>query len=90
MPILIAAIFIGWYFYKSASNIGKNGLLWVGLALATFVSINVVINIFTRYFGESLLGIDPEDSVIIGAIIGTAAGIFGLFIVNHFLNKIPE
>ena len=90
MPILIVAIFVGWYFYRSAANIGKNGFLWVGIALATFISITIIVGLSIRYLGESLLEIEPEDSLIIGYGLGLVAGIIGLSIVNYFLNKIPD
>jgi hypothetical protein len=43
MPIgiIIATIFIGLYFYRSANNVGKNGSLWVGIALGTFLALSV-------------------------------------------------
>lgn len=51
MPIalIIAAIFIGLYFYRSANNIGKNGSLWVGIALGTFLTLSVLVSLVSYF-----------------------------------------
>ena len=80
--IIIAAVFIGAYFYKSASNIEKNGLLWVGIALAAFLTTSMVTSLMSLY----LLGLNG----LLVFFVGLAFGLSSLFVVNHFMNIIPE
>ena len=92
MPIalIIAAVFIGLYFYRSANNIGKNGVLWVGIASGTFLTLSVLASLVFYFLGVSLLGYSQDSSLLLGVITGMAAGVMGLFVVNHYLNIIPD
>jgi hypothetical protein len=92
MPIavIIATIFIGLYFYRSANNIGKNGSLWVGIALGTFLIINVLVNLVFYFLFVSFLSYSQESSYLLGAFVGLGAGIIGLFVVNYYLNIISD
>ncbi len=90
MPVLIAAVFIGWYFYKSATNIDKNGFLWVGIAVAAFISTTILTTLVLRYFLESIFGNDPENSLLLGYFLGMAIGVISLFAVNYYMNQIPD
>lgn len=90
MPIFIAAAFIGWYFYKSALNIGKNGYLWVGIAFAAFLSVTFLTNLVIRYLLKSVFEIDPQDNLLIGFIFSMVTGVASLSVVNNFMNKIPD
>jgi len=92
MPIalIIAAIFIGLYFYRSANNIGKNGSLWVGIALGTFLALSVLVSLVFYFLFVSFLSYGENSSFLLGGFVGLAAGIAGLFVVNCYLNIIPE
>jgi len=92
MPVLliIAAVFIGLYFYRSANNIGKNGSLWVGIALGTFLTLSVLASLVFYFLFVSLLKYSPDSSFLLSGFVGLGAGIIGLFVVNHYLNIIPD
>jgi hypothetical protein len=92
MPIavIIATIFIGLYFYRSANNIGKNGALWVGIALGTFLIINVLVSLVFYFLFVSFLSYSQASSYLLGAFLGLGAGIIGLFVVNYYLNIISD
>jgi hypothetical protein len=92
MPIalIVAAIFIGSYFYRSANNIGKNGLLWVGIALVTFLTLSILTGIVFYFLFVSFLSYSQNISFLLSCFIGLGAGIIGLFIVNYYLNIIPD
>lgn len=92
MPIalIIATIFIGLYFYRSANSIGKNGLLWLGIALGTFFTVNVLASIVSYFLFVFLLGNDESLSFLLGGLIGLGAGITGLLVVNYYMNIIPD
>ena len=85
MPIavIIATIFIGLYFYRSANNIGKNGSLWVGIALGTFLTLSVLASLVFYFLFVSLLRYSQDSSFLVGGFVGLGAGIIGLFVVNH-------
>jgi hypothetical protein len=92
MPIavIIATIFIGLYFYRSANNIGKNGLLWVGIALGTFITLSVLASLVFYFLFVYLLGYSQGSSFFLGGFVGLGAGITGLLVVNRYLNIIPD
>lgn len=92
MPIavIIATIFIGLYFYRSAEGIGKNGLLWVGIALGTFLTLSVLASLAFYFFFVSLLGYERDSSFLPGGFAGLGTGIVGLFVVNYYMNIIPD
>lgn len=90
MVMFIAAIFIGWHFYKSATNIEKNGLLWVGIALATFISTSFIAGLLIRYFMESVYEVGQENGLLLGIYLGMIFGVISLGFVNHFMNQIPD
>ena len=92
MPIalIIATIFIGLYFYRSANNIGKNGILWVGIAFGTFLIANVLVSLASYFLFVSFLGYSQKSSAFLGFFVGLGAGITGLFVVNYYLNIIPD
>lgn len=92
MPIalIIATIFIGLYFYRSANNIGKNGALWVGIALGTFLTLSVLASLVFYFLFVSLLRYSESSSFLLGGFVGLGAGMIGLLVVNHYLNIIPD
>ena len=92
MPIavIIATIFIGLYFYRSANNIGKNGLLWVGIALGTFLTLSVLVSLVFYFLFASFLEYSEASSFVLAFFGGLAAGIIGIFVVNHYMNIIPD
>ena len=92
MPIalIIAAIFIGLYFYRSANSIGKNGSLWVGIALGTFLTLSVLVSLVFYFLFVSFLKYNENSSFLLAGFVGMGAGIIGLFVVNHYLNIIPD
>ena len=90
IAIIIAAIFIGLYFYRSANSIGKNGSLWVGIALGTFLALCVLASLVFYFLFVSFLGYSQDSSFLLGGFVGLGAGILGLFVVNHYLNIIPD
>lgn len=92
MPIalIIATIFIGLYFYRSANGIGKNGSLWVSLALGTFLITSVLASLVFYFLLVSLLKYNQDSGFLLGGFLGMGAGITGLFVVNHYLNIIPD
>ena len=92
MPIalIIATIFIGLYFYRSANSIGKNGSLWVGIAVGTFLTLSVLASLVFYFLFVSLLGYSQDSSFLLGGFLGLGAGIIGLFVVNYYLNIIPD
>jgi hypothetical protein len=92
MPIavIIVTVFIGLYFYRSANNVGKNGLLWVGIALGTYLAVSVLASLVFYFLFVSLLEYSRGSSFLLGSLGGLAAGIMGLFVVNHYLNIIPD
>lgn len=92
MPIalIIATIFIGLYFYRSANNIGKNGALWVSIALGTFLTLSVLASLVFYFLFVSLLKYSQDSSFLLGNFVGLGAGIIGLFVVNYYLNIIPD
>ena len=92
MPIalIVATIFIGLYFYRSANNMGKNGSVWVGIALGTFLTLSVLASIVFHFLFVTFLGYGHEGSLLLGGFVGAGAGILGLFVVNHYMNIIPD
>ena len=92
MPIalIIATIFIGLYFYRSANNIGKNGSLWVGIALGTFLTVSVLASLVFNFLFVSVLRYSQDISFLLGVFVGMGPGVMGLFVVNHYLNIIPD
>lgn len=90
MPILIAAIFIGWYFYRSATNIGKNGFLWVGIALAIFVFAGATGVLGIALSAKVIFDANIGDGMALGVYAGLFTSVIGLFITNHFLNKVYD
>jgi hypothetical protein len=90
VAVIIAAIFIGLYFYRSANNIGKNGALWVGIALGTFIAINVLVNLVFYFLFVSSVSDSQASGYALGVFAGLGAGIIGLFVVNYYMNIIPD
>lgn len=92
MPIglVIAAGFIGLYFYRSANNIGKNGWLWVGIALGTFFAARVLASLIFSFLSVSFLGYGESSSFLLGILVGLGAGIAGLLVDNYYPNIIPD
>ena len=92
MPVglIIATVFIGLYFYRSANNIGKNGSLWVGIALGTFLTLSILASLVFYFLFESLLKYSQDSSFLLGVFTGMGAGIIGLFIVNYYMNIISD
>lgn len=90
IAVIIATIFIGLYFYRSANNIGKNGSLWVGIALGTFLTLSVLVSLVFYFLFVSFLRYSQDSSFLLGVFVGLGAGIIGLFIVNYYMNIIPD
>lgn len=90
IAVIIAGVFIGLYFNRSANNIGKNGLLWVGIALGTFLSLSALVSLVSYFLFISLLEYSDSSSFLLAGFVGMGAGILGLFVVNHYLNIIPD
>ena len=90
IALIVAAVFIGLYFYRSANNIGKNGALWVGIAMGTFLGASVLVSLVVYFLSVSFLSYSQSSSLILGVIAGLAAGVIGIFVVNHYLNIIPD
>jgi hypothetical protein len=90
MPILIAVIFIGWYFYRSAANIGKNGFLWVGIALMTFTLTSFIAGLTVAFLAKVFFETVGNDGILLGFYSGSLIGVISLFTVNHFLNKVYD
>lgn len=80
IAIIVAMIFIGGYFYKSASSIGKNGFLWLGIALGTFIMTMIFISLILQFFLNGMLAV----------LIGLFSGLFSLAGVNYYMNIIPD
>jgi hypothetical protein len=90
MPILIAVIFIGWYFYRAAVNAGKNGLLWVGIALTAFTLTSFIVGLIVVFLARVFFEWEGNDEILLGFYLGSFIGVIGLFRVNYFLNQIPD
>ena len=90
MAIIIAAIFIGIYFYRSANNIQKSGPLWVGIALGTFLALSFIGGLVIYSIGVNFLNYSSENGSLLGTYLGLVVGILGLFIVNYYMNIIPD
>jgi len=90
IAIIIATIFIGLYFYRSANNIGKNGSLWVGIALGTFLALSVLVGLVVYFLFAYFLEYSEASSGLLAMFVGLAAGIIGIFVVNHYMNIIPD
>lgn len=92
MPIalIIATIFIGAYFYRSAENIGKNGTKWVITALGVFISAFLFVSLLFAFIFQYLLKFSSSSSLLLGWLTGLIAGIIGLAIVNYYLNIIHD
>ncbi len=90
IAVIIATIFIGLYFYRSANNIGKNGALWVGIALGIFLTLSVLASLVSYFLFISLLGYSENSSFLLAGFVGLGAGIVGLFVINYYLNIIPD
>jgi magnesium-transporting ATPase (P-type) len=87
---LIAVIFIGWYFYRSATNVGKNGFLWVGIAFITFIATTFTVSFLINYSVKFLMETNTQENNTSGFFGGFIIGVISLFIVNHFLNQIYD
>ena len=90
IAVIIATIFIGLYFYRSANNIGKNGSLWVGIALGIFLTASILAGLVFNFLFVAFLGYGEKISFLLGCLIGLIAGIIGLLVVNYYLNIIPD
>ncbi len=80
IAVTIAIIFIGGYFYKSASNIGKNGFLWLGFALGAFLVTSIFSGLILQYFMDGVLAV----------FVGMFCGVLSLSGVNHYMNIIHD